>query len=276
MKLAVIQMHSASDLVANIRVSRELMASAVAQEGVDWLLLPEHFHWAGGGVADRAAAAEVLGDGPAYTMCADFARQHGVFVHAGSIYEKIPGDERIFNTTVVFDRSGAEIVRYRKIHLFDIDAPDGTSYRESDNVVAGDEVVTYVADGVTFGCTICYDLRFPELFRRLVEDGAQVIAVPAAFTLQTGKDHWEPLIRARAIETQTYIAASGSFGTVEYNGHPHSTYGHTMIVDPWGHVVSLASDRSGYIVNHFDPDFLAKTRSDIPLDRSRGLRTVTL
>jgi nitrilase len=265
MKLAVIQMNSIGDVMSNIRVARDLMARAVEQEGADWLLLPEHFHWAGGTVADRHRAAEVMGEGPAYAMCAEFARDNRVFVHAGSIFESAPKESRIYNTTVAFDRAGKELARYRKIHLFDIDSPDGRSYRESDTIAPGSEVVTYDADGVIVGCSICYDLRFPLLFQKLVERGAQIIALPAAFTLQTGKDHWEPLIRARAIETETYFAASGSCGVVDYEGHPHWTYGHSMIVDPWGHVVAMCSDGAGYCTHVFEPDRVVKIRRDIPV-----------
>lgn len=272
MKLAVIQMNSVGDVAKNLHVANDLMRQAVEQEGADWLLLPEHFHWAGGTIKDRQGAAEVLGDGPAYEMCAQFAQDHKVFVHAGSIFEKAKDEPRIYNTTVAFDRSGLELARYRKIHLFDVVTPDGTAYKESDTVASGAEVVTYVADGVTVGCSICYDIRFPELYRKLVDSGAQIIALPAAFTLQTGKDHWEPLIRARAIETQTFFAASGSFGVVEYDGRQHRTYGHSMIVDPWGHVVARASDRSGYAVHRFDPDLLEEVRRGIPLSASRATR----
>jgi nitrilase len=265
MKLAVIQMNTVGDVERNLHQAYDLMHRAVEQEGVDWLLLPEHFHWAGGTVEDRRRAAEVLGEGPAYEMCAQFARDHKVIVHAGSIFEKAPDGPRVYNTTVAFDRTGVELARYRKIHLFDIDGPDGRSYRESDTVAPGSEVVTYDADGVTVGCSICYDLRFPLLFQQLVAKGARIIALPAAFTLQTGKDHWEPLIRARAIETQTYFIASGSCGVVDYEGQAHWTYGHSMIVDPWGHVVAMCSDGPGYAIHTFEPDRVAKVRRDIPV-----------
>ena len=265
MKMAVIQMNSVRDSAANIAVAKNLMTRAVTEDGADWLLLPEHFHWAGGTIKDRHEAAEVLGDGPAYQMCAQFAQDHQVFVHAGSIFERSADEPRIYNTTVAFGRDGEELARYRKIHLFDIVGPDGTSYRESDTVAPGSEAITYDADGVTVGCTICYDLRFPALFQRLVAKGAQVIALPAAFTLQTGKDHWEPLIRARAIETQTYLAASGSCGVVEYEGKPHWTYGHSMIVDPWGHVVAMTSDGNGSATHRFEAERIARVRRDIPV-----------
>ena len=136
----------------------------------------------------------------------------------GSFFERVPGENRAFNTTVVFDRDGREVARYRKIHMFDITAPDGTKYQESATMKPGEAVVTYDCEGVTIGCTICYDLRFAELFAALVERGASIIALPAAFTLQTGKDHWEVLLRARAIETQTYVLAAAQIGSVQSQG----------------------------------------------------------
>jgi len=272
MKMAVIQANTRSDIDKNIEVARELMSRAVEYDGANWLLLPEHFQFAGGSVNQRRESAEILGDGPAYKMCAEFARQHGVYVHAGSIYEKVDGDPRVFNTTVAFGPSGEELARYRKIHLFDVETPDGVAHRESDTVASGNEIVTYEVDGITVGCAICYDLRFPELFQQLVVKGAQVIALPAAFTLQTGKDHWETLLRARAIETQTYVAASGACGAVQFDDRVHQTYGHSMIVDPWGHVVAKASDGEGYALHRIDVSRIEQVRKGIPLAVSRQLR----
>jgi nitrilase len=267
--MAVIQLHSVSAVEANL-ASALMQMSKAADQGADWILLPEHFHWSGGTDADKRRTAEVFPDGRCYRSCASFARERGVYVHAGSLYEAIPGDGRVYNTTVVFGRDGEEIARYRKVHLFDITAPDGVDYHESEAVAPGTESVVYSADGVTFGCAICYDLRFPNLFQDLMTKGAQVIALPAAFTLQTGKDHWERLIRARAIETQTYFAASGTCGSVDRGGRRHWTYGHSMIVDPWGLVVAMASDGPGLILHDFDPDRVERVRSSIPVASHRA------
>ena len=177
------------------------------------MLLPEQFDWAGGSKAEKLANAETLPGGPAYAMARGQAIKHRIFVHAGSIMERIDGESRIHNTSVVFNREGEEIARYRKIHLFDVMTPDGTAYKESATVKGGDKVVTYDCEGVTVGCSICYDLRFPDLFQALAEKGAEMIALPAAFTMQTGKDHWEVLLRARAIETETYVCASAQTGS---------------------------------------------------------------
>ena len=189
MKVALIQMNSGSDKAANIAAARALIDQAVAEEKPDWVCLPEVFDFMGGSFKDKQAAAETIPGGPAYAMLQEQAKKHGIFIHAGSILERIEGEARVGNTTVVFDRQGGELARYRKIHMFDITAPDGAKYHESAAMKPGDAVVTYDCEGVTVGCAICYDLRFPGLFQALADKGAEMIALPAAFTLQTGKDH---------------------------------------------------------------------------------------
>ncbi len=265
MKVSLVQMNSISDKAANIAAARALIERAVVEEAPDWVLLPEQFDWAGGVKGDKAANAEILPGGPAYSMAQDLAAKHRIFIHAGSMMEKIPGDERIHNTSVVFNREGEEIARYRKIHLFDVTTPDGVSYRESATVKAGDAVVTYDCEGVTIGCSICYDLRFPDLFQALAERGAQVIALPAAFTLQTGKDHWETLLRARAIETETYVCASAQTGSFTVGNEQRQTYGHSLVADPWGHVVAKASDGVGLVSTRLDMAQVERARRLIPV-----------
>jgi len=265
MKVSLIQMNSISDKAANIAAARGLIERAVGEEGPDWILLPEQFDWAGGQKGDKARHAEDLPGGPAYAMAQALAAKHRVFIHAGSIMERIAGDDRIHNTTVVFNRSGEEIARYRKIHLFDVTTPDGANYRESATVKAGDAVATYDCEGVTVGCTICYDLRFPALFQALMDKGAEVIAVPAAFTMQTGKDHWETLLRARAIETETYVCAAAQTGTFSVNNETRATYGHSLVADPWGLVVAKASDGVGVISTRLDPAQVKRVRGLIPV-----------
>ena len=269
MKVSLIQMNSISDKAANIATAKALIEQAVHQENPDWVLLPEHFDWAGGSKADKLREAEILPGGPAYAMCQSLARDLGIFIHAGSMMEKIPGEDRIHNTTVVFDRQGNDIARYRKIHLFDVTTPDGASYRESATVKPGDAVVTYDCEGVTVGCSICYDLRFPDLFQALAARGAQMIALPAAFTLQTGKDHWEVLCRARAIETQTYFCAAAQTGTFVAGNETRATYGHSLVVDPWGHVVAKASDGVGVVSTRVDLERVKKARVMIPVAQHR-------
>lgn len=269
MKVALIQMNSGSDKGANIAAARELMERAIAEERPDWICLPEVFDFMGGSRADKKAAAEELPGGPAWTMLRDVARQHGVFIHGGSLLERIPGEERVGNTTVVFNRAGDEIARYRKIHMFDITAPNGQQYNESAAMKPGDAVATYDCEGVTVGCSICYDLRFPDLFQALAARGAQMIALPAAFTLQTGKDHWEVLLRARAIETETYVCAAGQTGAHMQGGEPRFTYGHSLVADPWGHVVARASDGVGYVAARIDPARVEHVRAMIPVARHK-------
>ena len=199
----------------------------------------------------------------------DLARKHRIFIHAGSILERIEGEDRLGNTTLVFDRAGEEVARYRKIHLFDITAPDGTEYKESASFKPGDAVVTYDCEGMTVGCSICYDLRFPQLFQALAERGAEMIALPAAFTLQTGKDHWEVLCRARAIETETYFCAAAQTGNFMQGNQTRSTYGHSLVADPWGHVVARASDGVGTVSTRLDKHRVAKVRAMIPVAQHR-------
>jgi deaminated glutathione amidase len=207
--------------------------------------------------------------GPAYEFLREAARANGVHVHGGSIGER-DGD-RLYNTTVVFSPAGQELARYRKIHLFDITTPDGTGYRESAMYGAGSDVVSFDAAGTRIGLTICYDVRFPEIFLQLRRQGAELIFVPSAFTVQTGKDHWEVLLRARAIETQCWIAAPATWGThLDAAGKPRVTYGHSLVCDPWGHVVAKVSDGIGWTTARVDQAVTARVRQDMPvLDHRR-------
>ncbi len=265
MKVSLVQMNSINDKAANIAAARALIERAVAEEAPDWVLLPEQFDWAGGVKGDKARNAETLPGGPAYAMAQELAAKHRIFLHAGSFMERIEGDDRIHNTSVVFNRDGEEIARYRKIHLFDVTTPDGASYKESATVKAGDLVVTYDCEGVTVGCAICYDLRFPGLFQALADKGAQVIALPAAFTQQTGKDHWEVLLRARAIETESYVCASAQTGTFTVGNETRATYGHSLVADPWGLVVAKASDGVGVVSTRLDMAQVQRVRKMIPV-----------
>ncbi len=269
MKVSLIQMNSISNKAANIGAAEALIERAAREDRPDWVLLPEFFDWAGGFRGDKQTNAETFPDGPAYSMVRAQAKKHGIFVHAGSIMERIEGEERIHNTSVVFNREGEEIARYRKIHLFDVTTPDGTDYKESQTVKAGDRVVTYDCEGVTIGCSICYDLRFPDLFQALAEKGAQVIALPAAFTLQTGKDHWEVLLRARAIETETYVCASAQTGSFTVGNEQRYTYGHSLVADPWGHVIAKASDGVGIVSARIDLGQVERARRLIPVAEHR-------
>jgi nitrilase len=271
MRVSVVQMNPGSDKAENIAQARRLTEDAAEADRPDIISLPEVWSSLGGVRANRFAQAEVLpakgsneAGGPAYEFLRDTARQTRTYVHGGSIIEK--GPEKLFNTTVVFGPDGTEMARYRKIHLFDIVAPDGTGYRESNTYGAGDEVVTYEAGGMKVGCAICYDIRFPDLFWKLREAGAELIFLPSAFTLATGKDHWEILIRARAIETQCWFAAPATWGKhLEGRGEPRFTYGHSLVCNPWGHVVAQVSDGTGWATARIDQKVTGRVQRDMPV-----------
>jgi nitrilase len=281
MRVSVIQMNQGSDKAANLDQARRLVESALEADRPGLVTLPETWTNLGGGREARRAAAEILppegsGEpgGPAYEMLRGIARAHRIHVHGGSIVED--GGEKLLNTTVVFDPEGREIARYRKVHLFDITGPDGTGYRESALYGAGDRLVTFAAGGITFGCTICYDIRFAEHYVALRARGAEAILVPSNFTLQTGKDHWEVLLRARAIESQCWILAAASYGQYEERGAARSVYGHSLIADPWGHVVAKASDGTGWATARIDPALTARVRRDMPVQEHRRARPLAL
>jgi len=275
MRLTVVQMNPSADKAANLAAAERLVTAA-AEDHPDLMVLPEMWTCLGGDSEAKRAAAERLPDpgcanegGEAYRLLRTLARRHRIVLHGGSLAED--GGDCLFNTTVVFGPDGEERARYRKIHLFDIVAPDGTGYRESATFGRGSAIVTYRAGNTTVGCTICYDLRFPELFLALRRAGAELIVVPAAFTLQTGKDHWEVLLRARAIETQCWVAAAATWGRHEERGAARFTYGHSLIADPWGHVVAKASDGEGWATARLDPAVTARVRRDMPLMDHRVL-----
>ena len=271
MKVTVVQMNSGANKDDNIAQARRLIENAVDQDRPDIVSLPEVWESLGGDRATRMANAEHLPlkgsnepGGPAYEFLRETARAAKVHVHGGSIIEQ--GPEKLLNTTVVFNPEGTEIARYRKMHMFDIVGPDGTGYRESNAYDAGDDIVTYEANGVKVGCAICYDVRFPDLFWELRKQGAELIFLPSAFTLATGKDHWEPLLKGRAIETQCWFAAPATWGKhLEGKGDARFTYGHSMIVNPWGSVVAQVSDGIGWATARLDHTVTARIRRDMPV-----------
>lgn len=271
MRVTVVQMNSGHDKAANIDQARDLIEKAIAADHPRILALPEIWTCLGGDYQTKLSEGEPLppvgsGEkgGKAYEFLRGVARDHQMYVHGGSIGERAEG--MLFNTTVVFDPTGKEIARYRKIHLFDVVTPDGTGYRETLEYGTGSSLVTYEADGIKIGCAICYDLRFPEMFLALRRAGAELIFLPAAFTLQTGKDHWEVLIRARAIETQCWFAAPGTWGrNVDAKGEPRFTYGHSLICDPWGQVTAKVSDGTGWATARMDRSITERVRRDMPV-----------
>ena len=258
LNVAIIQMNSQDDKQANIAAALDLIDRA-AETGARLVALPEVWPYLGPDDANRDQAETI--PGPITELLAQRARRHGIYIHGGSIYETRSSDPRMFNTTAVIDPTGEIIARYSKIHMFDVVLDGVAEYRESATVTPGDEVVVTEIDGILVGLAICYDLRFPELFRILALKGAQAIMLPAAFTLMTGRDHWETLIRARAIENGLYMIAPAQWGT-----HPPSNwcYGRSMVVDPWGTVVTTASDGVGIAYATVDPSRVATVRRQIP------------
>lgn len=267
MKVSLIQMDATDDKAANLATAERLIAEAVAADAPDMVVLPEMFSYHGMSPEGRREAAEPIPGGDTYARLQEFAVRHRILVHGGSFIER-DGD-KIFNTTVAFDRDGEELARYRKIHLFDVTTQDGREYRESAVYSRGGTVVTYEAENLRFGCSICYDLRFPELYQALAKAGAHVIMVPSAFTLLTGKDHWEALLRARAIETETYVVAAAQWGP--YPGGKGASYGHSMIVDPWGQVVCRIPEGDGFATARLDAAYIDVVRRRIPVAQHKVL-----
>lgn len=235
-----------------------------ARMGAHFISLPET--WSYLGEDEGAAPAAVTIPGDVTAALAQKARQHGIWLHAGSMLERVEDEERLANTTVVFDPAGEIVASYRKIHLFDVDIAGQPSFRESDTITPGDRIVTFDMDGIRVGLAICYDLRFPELFRAMALAGAEVIMLPAAFTLMTGRDHWEPLIRARAIENTVFMVAAAQVGP-----HPpgRMCYGRSLVVDPWGVVLAQAGDIPTVITATLEMDEIARVRGQIPSLRNR-------
>ena len=264
MRVAVCQVNSRSDRAANLTAAVQLLQRG-ADAGADVAVLPEYLDYLGP-VATRPKPEPV--DGEFAATFADAARRMDMWVVAGSFHETGPDATRTYNTSLVFDRSGALAAAYRKIHLFDIDIPGSVSERESNSVAPGGDAVTVDIDGIKVGMSICYDLRFPELYRRLAISGAQVLLVPAAFTAHTGRDHWEVLLRARAIENQCYVVAAGQSGDHEPG---RSCYGRSMVVDPWGTVVAQAVDGVGVVVADLDFERVARIRRELPSLANRRL-----
>jgi predicted amidohydrolase len=277
MRAAIIQFEAGGDRAQNIAAAGHLIAGAVAAESPTLVSLPEMWTCLGGDRVTKLSQAEILpapgavpAPGTAYAFLQNVARTHGITVHGGSIGER-EGDA-LFNTTIVFAADGTELARYRKIHLFDVTTPSGQGYRESALFGAGDQVVTADAEDCRLGLTICYDLRFPELFLSLRRQGAQVIFVPSAFTAETGRDHWEVLLRARAIDTQCWIVAAATTGNhADARGQPRTTWGHSMIVDPWGIVQARLDAEPGYAAASLDFAQLARVRDAMPVLQHRRL-----
>ncbi|HMD05483.1 MAG TPA: carbon-nitrogen hydrolase family protein [Candidatus Binatus sp.] len=255
---AAVQMNAGPDKAANLERAERLVRVGAAR-GANLVALPEVFNWRGKR-NEQAAAAETL-DGQSLMLMSRLASELQIHIVAGSVTEQIDGDSRCYNTSALLGPDGGRVAVYRKIHLFDVDLPGRVTVRESDAKLAGAEVVTGATPLGAIGLSICYDLRFPELYRRLTFAGAQIIAIPSAFTFPTGEAHWEPLLRARAIENQAYVIAPAQFGP---NIYGYSDYGNSMIVDPWGRVIARAADQEGVVVAPIDLEYQERVRRELP------------
>ena len=279
MRVALIQMAPSADRSANILQAQRLVSEAVKAEKPDLVVLPEIWSCLGGAVAIKQASAELLptpGDtgGVLYEALRAMAREHNIWVHGGSIGELCGPDTggKLANTSLVFNPRGEECGRYRKIHLFDVVTPNGDGYRESDNYVPGETIEVVDIDDVPTGLAICYDLRFAELFLALRAANVEMIILPAAFTQQTGEAHWDILVRARAIEAQAWVIACGTTGWhVDGQGNQRQTYGHSMIVSPWGEVVLQLGSEEGWGVADLDMDEVRQVRQRMPVQANRRL-----
>ena len=258
MRVAAVQMCSTPEKERNLATATKLIAAAVGA-GAEFVALPELFNLWGSGAQIREGA-ETL-DGPTITWACKQAGEHGIALLAGSITERSNHNgEHLHNTSCLIDAAGEVIATYRKIHLFDVDVP-GAHHRESATITAGNEVVVAESGALRIGMATCYDLRFPELFRAHLDRGANTVVLPSAFTAATGKDHWEPLVRARAIENQMFVIAPNQRGSSNEKLHWH---GRSMIVDPWGIVLATAPDRDCVISADFDLDQQHHIRSILP------------
>lgn len=265
MRVAVVQTCSTDDLAANLVHAGQAIAIA-AERGSALVCLPENFAFMRREGTPFPCVQEE--DGEIVRFLAEAARQHGVWLLGGSFPEAVPGDTRVYNTSVLLDPHGTEVARYRKIHLFDVDLDGGADrYRESNHFAPGQEVVVAKTPFGAVGLSICYDLRFPELYRRHSDAGARFIAVPSAFAPQTGRDHWEVLLRARAIEAQAFVLAPAQCGR---HSADRASYGRSMIIDPWGLVLAQGDDRPGVIDAECDLARLEEVRAAVPsLDHRR-------
>jgi len=266
-RVALVQMTSTADLSANLESARRAVISAVEQ-GAEFIALPENFAFLRR-EGNPIPCAQGL-DGEIVGSVRELARQHRVPILAGTFAEAIEADERAYNTSVLISATGAIEAVYRKIHLFDVDLTEsgGGVFVESSFIAPGKDVVVASTDFGKIGLSVCYDLRFPELYREMAARGARWITVPSAFAPQTGKDHWEVLLRARAIENQAFVLAPAQCGR---HSHDRASYGHSLIIDPWGEILARAADEPAVIVADCDTAAMDRVRSSLPALRHRRL-----
>ena len=266
MKIAALQMVSAPSVDRNLESARRLIAEAAAA-GAELVALPEYFCFMGRVDRDKLAVAEAPGNGPIQRALADAARRHGVWVIGGTLPVQSREPERVLNANCIYAPDGTLAARYDKMHLFRYD--NGRErYDEGRVLIAGATPTAFDADGLRVGLSVCYDLRFPELYRALMEPPCDLLSVPSAFTHTTGMAHWELLLRARAVENQCYVIAPAQGGLHE-NGR--RTWGHSMIVDPWGEVLGVRAEGAGVVLADVDPERIASVRRQLPALEHRRL-----
>ena len=270
--VAAIQLSSQDDVASNLAQCRQWVERA-AQAGAKLAVLPENFAFFGPDEPRVRLAEPLLATGtepaPIQQALSEWARQLGISIVGGGMPTASGDPARPYNTAVAFGPDGRLLGHYNKVHLFDVSLQSGEQMRESSHTARGSSLATLGIDGFQVGLSICYDVRFPELYRGLVDKGAEVILVPAAFTLHTGKDHWTPLLQARAIESQTWVVAAAQWGA-----HPggRRCYGHSMVVDPWGAIVAQCPDRPGFALATLDHEYQRQVRASVPSLQHRRLR----
>ncbi|HPE79776.1 MAG: carbon-nitrogen hydrolase family protein [Chromatiaceae bacterium] len=266
-KVAALQLASGSNVSANL-LETERLAEAAAKQGAELIVLPENFAFMGRSCGDANALREAPGDGPLQSFLSQLASRLGVWVVGGTIPLEADHAAKWRAACTVYDDRGKQVARYDKQHLFDVNLIESDEqFVESESIEPGDRVVVIDSPIGRLGIAVCYDLRFPELFRAMVDRSVEVIALPAAFTAITGRAHWETLVRARAIENLCYVIASAQGG---FHVASRETYGHSMIVDPWGTKLALRERGNGCVVAEIDPEFQHTTRRNFPcLDHRR-------
>lgn len=269
MKISVVQMNSGNDIEKNLATTASLMERCASEDNAELVALPEFFSFLSGNPTEMAEAGKALLKLDMSKFLSGLAKRCNVAVHAGS--SLIEEDGKLFNQSFAFDRQGRLLETYRKLHLFDIVLDNGAKMFESDFISRGDELKSYDYNSFNFGCSICFDVRYPELYARLVDKGADVLFCPAAFTYATGAEHWEVLLRARAIETQCYVVAPAQI--FSFSAGKHTSWGHSMIIDPWGTIIAQASEEEGFTTATISRKIIDKVRARIPVQFNRYWRT---
>lgn len=260
--MAVLQIDSQSNKKLNLEKVDTFIDEA-ASHGAQFIAMPENIHYCG--PKDGVFANAETIPGPMSNFFASKAKQHGIWLHCGSIGEIIQNESKLYNTTLLYNPQGKLAARYEKIHMYDVDIKDGPSTRESDTKKPGERIVVCNTDFCKVGLSICYDMRFPEIYRIMALMGAKLIFVPANYTMFTGKDHWECILKTRAIENQCYIVAPAQIGKKP----AFQAYGRSMVINPWGITTACAEDRETIIYAEIDPDYVEQIRNQLPSLKNR-------